>query len=114
MIVTSELRELLHNDGASLVGFGDISALQYAGYTSCVALAVKIPADVVSGIGLGPTRDYFEQYHALNSRLNSQRSTSPGRASGPWPRPPLMWRSLRTSALPCHTRPALPGRASAG
>lgn len=71
MIATSELKELLYNGGASLVGFGDISALQYGGYTSCVALAVKIPADVVYGIGLGPTRDYFEQYRALNSKLDS-------------------------------------------
>ena len=47
MIATSELKELLYNGGASLVGFGDISVLQYGGYTSCVALAVKIPADVV-------------------------------------------------------------------
>lgn len=71
MIPTSELSELLYNEGASLVGFGDISALEHQGYTSCVALAVKIPARVVAGISGGPTREYFEQYHALNSKLNA-------------------------------------------
>lgn len=70
MIPTAELREMLYNEGASLVGLGDISALGYQGYTSCVALAVKIPAQVVAGISGGPTREYFEQYHALNSKLN--------------------------------------------
>lgn len=71
MIPTSELSALLYNGGASLVGFGDVSALEYQGFTSCVALAVKIPARVVAGISGGPTREYFEQYHALNSKLDA-------------------------------------------
>ncbi len=70
-ILTSELSSLLHNEGASLVGFGDISALDYQGFTSCVALAVKIPAKVIAGIKNGPTRDYFDSYHELNARLNA-------------------------------------------
>ena len=70
-ILTSELSSLLHNGGASLVGFGDISALDYQGFTSCVALAVKIPAKVIAGIKNGPTRDYFDSYHELNARLNA-------------------------------------------
>ena len=69
-ILTSELSSLLHNEGASLVGFGDISALDYQGFTSCVALAVMIPAKVIAGIKNGPTRDYFDSYHELNARLN--------------------------------------------
>lgn len=70
-ILTSELSSLLHNEGASLVGFGDISALDYQGFTSCVALAVMIPAKVIAGIKNGPTRDYFDSYHELNARLNA-------------------------------------------
>ena len=70
MISTTELRDLLHSKGASLAGFGDISALEYQGFTSCVALAVKIPAPVVAGISQGPTEEYFQQYHALNAKLN--------------------------------------------
>lgn len=78
MISTSELRGLLYSNGASLVGFGDISALEYQGYASCVALAVKIPAQVVAGISNGPTREYFEQYHALNSKLNALAELASG------------------------------------
>lgn len=78
MIPTSELSALLYNEGASLVGFGDISALKHQGYTSCVALAVKIPAWVVAGISGGPTREYFEQYHALNSKLNALAELAAG------------------------------------
>ena len=70
-ILTSELSSLLHNEGASLVGFGDISALDYQGFTSCVALAVMIPAKVIAGIKNGPARDYFDSYHELNARLNA-------------------------------------------
>ena len=70
-ILTSELSSLLYNEGASLAGFGDISALGHDGYTSCVALAVKIPAGVIAGIKDGPTREYFDQYRTLNSRLDS-------------------------------------------
>ena len=70
-ILMSELSSLLHNEGASLVGFGDISALDYQGFTSCVALAVMIPAKVIAGIKNGPTRDYFDSYHELNARLNA-------------------------------------------
>lgn len=70
-ILASELSSLLYNEGASLAGFGDISALDYQGFTSCVALAVKIPAKVIAGIKNGPTRDYFDSYHELNARLNA-------------------------------------------
>ncbi len=78
MILTSELKELLYNEGASLVGFGDISALNHDGFTSCAALAVKIPAGVIAGIGSGPTRDYFDQYHALNKKLDSLAELAAG------------------------------------
>ncbi|MCI9543095.1 MAG: hypothetical protein HFE93_02720 [Acutalibacter muris] len=70
-ILASELSSLLYNEGASLAGFGDISALGHDGYTSCMALAVKIPAGVIAGIKDGPTREYFDQYRTLNSRLDS-------------------------------------------
>lgn len=78
MIPTSDLSALLYSEGASLVGFGDISALEYQGYTSCVALAVKIPAQVVAGIAGGPTREYFEQYHLLNAKLNALAELAAG------------------------------------
>lgn len=71
MIRTDELRELLYKEGASLVGFGNISPLGYQGYTSCVALAVKLPARTIAGIAQGPTRDYFDQYKALNAALDN-------------------------------------------
>ena len=72
-ILTSELSSLLYNEGASLVGFGDISALDYQGFTSCVALAVKIP-----GIKDGPSREYFEQYNALNAKLDALSELAAG------------------------------------
>lgn len=71
MISTSELQAVMLDAGADLAGFGDISALGYEGFTHCVSLAVRLPAHVVRGIKEGPTQVYFEQYHALNAKLNA-------------------------------------------
>lgn len=72
MISTSELRETLRGAGADLVGFGDIRCLGGpAGFSSCVSLAVKLPAETVCGISSGPTREYFRQYHLLNAKLDA-------------------------------------------
>lgn len=78
MISTGELSSILYNEGASLVGFGDISTLGYGGNTSCVALAVRISADVIAGIKDGPTRDYFNEYHALNAKLDALAELAAG------------------------------------
>jgi epoxyqueuosine reductase len=64
------LRALLLAEGADLVGFGDVSALSPGQWTSCVSLAVRLPASTICGISDGPSMDYFEQYHTLNAKLD--------------------------------------------
>lgn len=68
-IETDKLKALLLSHGADLVGFGDISALS-AQWGRCVSLAVRLPVSTIYGIADGPTLDYYEQYHALNAKLN--------------------------------------------
>lgn len=68
-ILTGELTGLLHQHGADLVGFGDIGGLSGT-WTRCVALAVALPVSTLYGIRKGPTLDYYQQYHALNARLD--------------------------------------------
>lgn len=70
MISTRGLAALLKENGADLVGFGDMRAASGGAWESCAALAVRIPIDTIYGIADGPTRDYYEQYHALNARLD--------------------------------------------
>lgn len=70
MIHSDELRAVLMENGADLVGFGDLGALSTDGWARCVALAVRLPASTLRGITDGPTYDYYEQYHALNAKLN--------------------------------------------
>ena len=70
VLSTEELGGLLREQGAGLVGFADMTGLSYDGLNHAVALAVPLPVSTVLGIEDGPTRDYFEQYHAVNGKLN--------------------------------------------
>ena len=67
---SEELGGLLRKMGAGLVGFADMTGLSYDGLDHAVALAVPLPIPTVQGIENGPTRDYFEAYHAVNGKLN--------------------------------------------
>jgi epoxyqueuosine reductase QueG len=66
------IRELTAR-GADLIGIGDLTALpeaQRCGLPFGIAVAVKYPKEVIRGIADGPTRDYFDQYHMLNQKLD--------------------------------------------
>ncbi|WP_322184173.1 4Fe-4S double cluster binding domain-containing protein [Neglectibacter caecimuris] len=73
MISTQELRALLLEKGADLVGFGDLKGIGETSspFSRCVSLAVKLPAETVHGIAEGPTIEYYEAYHTLNARLDA-------------------------------------------
>lgn len=71
MISTQELRALLLEKGADLVGVGDLEGIGEAPFNRCISLAVKLPAATVRGIADGPTIEYYEAYHSLNARLDA-------------------------------------------
>ncbi len=64
------LSDLLYENGASLVGFADLSELVDDDLMYGVSIAVCIPPEIVRQIHDGPTREYFDTYHALNDKLN--------------------------------------------
>ncbi len=67
-----------------LAGVADLPALPEAprlGMRFGVSVAVKYPARVIRGISDGPTRDYFDQYHALNEQLDAIVSAGARRLS---------------------------------
>ena len=69
-MLTDELNELLMDNGATLTGFCDLYGIAPDDMPYGVSVAVKIPASVVRSISNGPTRAYFDAYHALNRKLD--------------------------------------------
>jgi epoxyqueuosine reductase QueG len=73
MRLSLEIKEQLISNGASLVGFADLSSLpreQTKEFNSGVLVGVKIKPEVLVGINNGPTLEYYEEYKALNKLLN--------------------------------------------
>lgn len=70
MDVGDELKEMLFDNGASLVGFADMkpfdSELPFG-----VSVAIALPADLVRSISDGPNMDYFNAYHSINDKLDA-------------------------------------------
>ena len=66
-----ELNKYLHEQGAGLVGFADISSITDTALTKAVAVAVPLPPVVVSELVNGPTISYFDAYHNTEARLET-------------------------------------------
>jgi len=72
--LSENLLQSLRSAGAALVGVASLSALPEdarLGMPFGIAVAVKYPQWVIRGIADGPTRDYFDHYHALNRQLDA-------------------------------------------
>lgn len=66
-----DLKEYLIQNGALEVGFADLSKLNISNpMRSGVSILLSLPKDVVNSISNGPTIEYYDQYHALNAKLN--------------------------------------------
>lgn len=65
-----ELRGFLMENGASLVGFADLSDLDECDFSNGISIAIKLPKHIIREIGDGPTREYFDMYHEVNSQLD--------------------------------------------
>lgn len=71
--LTQYIKNELYSRGTDLVGCGDLTALPPAvrqGLPVGVAVAVKYPKEVIRGIHNLPTKDYYDQYNALNEKLD--------------------------------------------
>lgn len=81
-----ELKELLMERGASLVGFAEISdfynewdlesvkstdLVKIPRYANAVSIAIAIPKEVIQGIHQAPTTEYYNAYHSLNEQLDT-------------------------------------------
>ncbi len=68
-----ELKARLTEEGASLVGFADLSTLS-AGIRGsqkfAISMAVALDALIISEISEGPTKDYYQEYQRVNEFLS--------------------------------------------
>ncbi|MDD3335358.1 MAG: 4Fe-4S double cluster binding domain-containing protein [Eubacteriales bacterium] len=80
MTLEERLRDLLMDGGADLVGFAKVegkydscaeSIPDFPRYPHAVSIGVAVPKKVILGIDQGPTMEYWEAYHELNTKLDS-------------------------------------------
>lgn len=68
--LSASLKQYLQDQGAALCGFADLHGLVDGELPCGVSVAVRLPRPVLESIADGPTRAYFDAYHALNDRLD--------------------------------------------
>ena len=72
--LNSGIESDLVREGASLVGFADLSELPAANRDSmnfAVSIAVALNASVIKGISNGPTTEYYQEYNKVNQLLSN-------------------------------------------
>ena len=79
MKLSEELRSILEEAGAKLIGFGDVSGTLDSPFSAgalagCfpvgVAVAIPLPVNIVRGIADGPTKEYLDTYQKMNGQLD--------------------------------------------
>ncbi|MCL2767996.1 MAG: epoxyqueuosine reductase [Synergistaceae bacterium] len=73
MRIYDELKSRLFNEGASLIGFADLTNVSLAdefNYQSGISIAVALSAEILSGIKDSPTKEYVKEYERVNSKLD--------------------------------------------
>jgi epoxyqueuosine reductase len=71
--VISELKENLEENGASLVGFADLSVIDpriKKNFTVGISIALALDPIVIKGIIDGPTLEYYREYKRANAKLD--------------------------------------------
>lgn len=70
MGLTEEIKNLLHDNGADLVGIGDMSKVEYCDFSIGISVAIALPSDIITALQKAPTKEYYSLYHSLNRKLN--------------------------------------------
>jgi len=69
-----DIRAILLDEGAALVGFADMAAVpagERKGMPRALSIAVALDAGIVSRIAKGPTPEYFREYARANALLSA-------------------------------------------
>ena len=70
MKLTDELKELLYERGADLIGIGDMNEVENCCFKTGISVAVALPKDMIIDLQKAPTKEYYALYHSLNNKLN--------------------------------------------
>lgn len=65
-----KLKEFLRKEGASLVGYADMSEDANCGWKSGISIGMKIDCSIVNSIEDGPNMEYYHEYYRLNNKLD--------------------------------------------
>jgi len=71
--LSSRIKTELLSHGADIAGFADLRSLpseQRQGFPNGIAVAIKLPKEVVKGIMEMPTKEYYDQYNSINLQLD--------------------------------------------
>lgn len=72
MDLNGQIKIMLEEHGAGLVGFADVTDLPVDmtnGFTAAISIAVRLEPAVVSEISDGPTQRYYQEYRRVNELL---------------------------------------------
>lgn len=68
--IQEELKEILEENGAKLVGFADLEPVWGGGMKTGVSVAVPLPRALVRSIQDGPNMEYYDAYNASSQVLD--------------------------------------------
>lgn len=68
--LTTELKQLLYDRGASLVGCADLSAVAHSHWKCGISIAMPFDANLIQEIVDGPNEAYFHAYHEMERKLS--------------------------------------------
>jgi epoxyqueuosine reductase QueG len=71
--VLNEIKEILFNNGASLVGFANIKNYDLKidkKFKSGISIAVALDPQIIKDITEGPTLAYYDEYKKVNKKLD--------------------------------------------
>ncbi len=70
MTLKEELIQKLQNEGAALVGIGDMTDVENCSYPIGIAVAIPVPKNIIIDLQTRPTKEYYDMYYEWNRRLN--------------------------------------------
>lgn len=68
--LSKEVKSILLDVGAALVGIGDMSEVLNCPFPVGISVAVPVPVDIVKSLKEAPTKEYYDTYHSLNNKLD--------------------------------------------
>lgn len=65
-----KIKQYMLENGASLVGFANLSSVEGCKWKSGISIAIAIDIEVLKSIENGPTMAYYNEYYRLNDKLD--------------------------------------------